>query len=50
MCGLELLGQKAYYHLMLTVSYMEQQRKHYTLTRLDVGHEKSLPCGRFHLL
>lgn len=40
-----MLGEQAHYHLMLTAGYMEQQRKRYTLTRLDVGHEKSLDCG-----
>lgn len=46
MFGCELLGEPAHYHLMLTVmGYVEQQRKCYTLTRLDVGHEKSLDCG-----
>lgn len=41
------MGERAHYHLMLTVGYEEQQRKCYTLTRLDVGHERTLDCGMF---
>lgn len=47
MCEPELVWEQAHYHLMLTVGYVEQQTKRYTLIRLDVSHDKSLDCGKY---